>query len=498
MIICKKVTQVKDNSTNPPKIISFDYDAHGNRVKKTVDLGSTNCADNSVTYYVYSEKGTVVATYKRKGCFETAMPIILSDHTIQSNQRMGLRTYPQTGTIVPLDNVAHYNTQGYSSREIFRKHYELSDHLGNVRAVISDAKWSYNGIMTPHIVSYTNYYPFGMAQPGRNWSSGGYRFGYNGVEKDDEIKGSGNSYNFEFRMHDPRVGRFLSLDPLMAKNTGNSPYLFAGNSPIWAIDYLGLDDVIFVHGTDQDPKSENYAHPAFIATISAIADKFHPNHKGVMDFSFDWSETDNIFALNWRFNTELARSAAADLLVAYILKTHKKGDAIILMGYSHGGNVILNALPKLKEALIAQGEASTTVEVDLLQTPSYSFEDDDENVINAQEYATKINVFYAKGIKDKTIGYSGWFSGSNVDYQHEYKEGIWSGIGRNGKVIKTDKITPYLLNLSDKNVKYELNDAHAWLYDYKTAATLLGLPVKTNNDVWNEGIDRKKTKGLKK
>ena len=52
---------------------------------------------------------------------------------------MGLRTYPQTGTIVPLDNVAHYNTQGYSSREIFRKH---SDHLGNLRAVISDAKWN--------------------------------------------------------------------------------------------------------------------------------------------------------------------------------------------------------------------------------------------------------------------------------------------------------------------------------------------------------------------
>jgi hypothetical protein len=55
---------------------------------------------------------------------------------------MGLRTYPQTGTIVPLDNVPHYNTQGYSSREIFRKHYELSDHLGNVRAVISDAIWN--------------------------------------------------------------------------------------------------------------------------------------------------------------------------------------------------------------------------------------------------------------------------------------------------------------------------------------------------------------------
>ena len=182
-------------------------------MKKTVDLGSTNCADNNVTYYVYSEKGTVLATYKRKGYFETAMPIILADHTIQSNQRMGLRNYPQTGNTVQLDNVPQNNTQGYSSRELFRKHYELSDHLGNVRAVISDAKWSYNGIMTPHIISYTNYYPFGVAQVGRNWSSSGYRFGYQGQEKTDEVSGQGNHYTAEFWEYDSRSGRRWNLDP---------------------------------------------------------------------------------------------------------------------------------------------------------------------------------------------------------------------------------------------------------------------------------------------
>jgi len=37
--------------------------------------------------------------------------------------------------------------------------------------------------------TYSNYYPFGMAQPGRNWSSGGYRFGYKG-----KIKRSFNKY----------------------------------------------------------------------------------------------------------------------------------------------------------------------------------------------------------------------------------------------------------------------------------------------------------------
>ena len=215
-------------------------------MKKTVDLGSTNCADNNVTYYVYSEKGTVLATYKRKGYFETAMPIILADHTIQSNQRMGLRNYPQTGNTVQLDNVPQNNTQGYSSRELFRKHYELSDHLGNVRAVISDAKWSYNGIMTPHIISYTNYYPFGMAQPGRNWSSGGYRFGYNGQEKTDEVSGQGNHYTAEFWEYDSRSGRRWNLDP--RPNVSMSQYsTFAGN-PIMFSDYLGDSVVIGIYG----------------------------------------------------------------------------------------------------------------------------------------------------------------------------------------------------------------------------------------------------------
>jgi len=32
----------------------------------------------------------------------------------------------------------------------------------------------------------------------------GYRYGFNGHEKDDEIKGSGNSLNFGARILDPR------------------------------------------------------------------------------------------------------------------------------------------------------------------------------------------------------------------------------------------------------------------------------------------------------
>jgi RHS repeat-associated protein len=67
----------------------------------------------------------------------------------------------------------------------------------------------------------------------------GYRFGFNGKEKDNEIKGTGNSLDFGARIYDSRLGKFLSLDPLMAKFPNKSPYDFAGNSPIANIDKEG-------------------------------------------------------------------------------------------------------------------------------------------------------------------------------------------------------------------------------------------------------------------
>ncbi|HLV40637.1 MAG TPA: RHS repeat-associated core domain-containing protein, partial [Brumimicrobium sp.] len=68
---------------------------------------------------------------------------------------------------------------------------------------------------------------------------GGYRYGFNSMEKDDEIKGQGNSYNFGARMYDPRVGRWLSLDPLSREYPEYSDYSFVGNSPILFIDKDG-------------------------------------------------------------------------------------------------------------------------------------------------------------------------------------------------------------------------------------------------------------------
>ena len=61
------------------------------------------------------------------------------------------------------------------------------------------------------------------------------------MEKDPEMKGDGNSYTTEFRQYDPRLGRWLSLDPLMQMFPSISPYVAFDNNPIFYTDPLGLE-----------------------------------------------------------------------------------------------------------------------------------------------------------------------------------------------------------------------------------------------------------------
>ena len=82
-------------------------------------------------------------------------------------------------------------------------------------------------------------YPFGSVMSERSFSSGDYRYGFNGKESDDEVKGSKNSLDFGARIYDPRLGRFLSLDPRIREFPDLSPYVYAANNPIFLIDENG-------------------------------------------------------------------------------------------------------------------------------------------------------------------------------------------------------------------------------------------------------------------
>jgi RHS repeat-associated protein len=85
-----------------------------------------------------------------------------------------------------------------------------------------------------------------MIMPGRKYTapSSSYRYGYNGKENDNEIKGEGNQQDYGMRIYDPRLGRWLSQDPIV--KYGISPYQFASNNPINFIDPNGEDEIHFI------------------------------------------------------------------------------------------------------------------------------------------------------------------------------------------------------------------------------------------------------------
>ncbi len=82
-----------------------------------------------------------------------------------------------------------------------------------------------------------------MMMSGRRYSiaNTNYRYGFNGKENDNEVKGEGNQQDYGMRIYDPRLGRFLSVDPLTKKYPELTPYQFASNTPIQAVDLDGLE-----------------------------------------------------------------------------------------------------------------------------------------------------------------------------------------------------------------------------------------------------------------
>jgi len=98
-----------------------------------------------------------------------------------------------------------------------------------------------------------------MQMEGRRWALGRvYSYGFNGKENDNEVKGEGNQQGYGMRIYDPRVGKFLSVDPITPKYPELTPYQFASNTPIANIDLDGLEKSsagkIYSDAPSSDPK----------------------------------------------------------------------------------------------------------------------------------------------------------------------------------------------------------------------------------------------------
>ncbi len=142
-------------------------------------------------------------------------------------------------------------TNEYHVRVLSEKYYELKDHLGNVRVVVTDMKepTAQSGTypFVAVVSSYANYYAFGMVQPGRSWEGGEWRFGFNGKERDDEWSGEGNVYDYGARLYDSRLGRWMSVDRCSSEDPSTGPYVYGICSPLNVIDPDG-NKILYING----------------------------------------------------------------------------------------------------------------------------------------------------------------------------------------------------------------------------------------------------------
>ncbi len=202
----------------------------------------------STLWYIRDATGNVLAVYEQVG--DT---MHWREQHLYGSSRLGMvlpavKRYPGNGLNDTIPYYIQHKEQPYGARR-----YELTNHLGNVTTVVSDRKVPIDdgGPITYEaaVHSAMDYYPFGSLMPGRGFGAGGedYRYGFNNMERDDEIKGEGNSYDFRARIYDSRLGRWMSVDPLKEKYPFASPYNFALNTPIQAFDPDGRL-VVFVNG----------------------------------------------------------------------------------------------------------------------------------------------------------------------------------------------------------------------------------------------------------
>jgi RHS repeat-associated protein len=172
--------------------------------------------------------------------------LLLKEQPIYGSSRLGVYAPNKDVTSNTVPSIGAQNAQQLTLIRGQRL-YELSNWLGNVQVVITDKKLAICGsAQTPayyeaDIQSAQDYYPFGSLMPERNFNSAGYKYGFNGKEKDDEVKGNSAQYDYGFRIYNPRLGRFLSVDPLFESYPWLSTYQFAQNDPIRNIDIDGLE-----------------------------------------------------------------------------------------------------------------------------------------------------------------------------------------------------------------------------------------------------------------
>ncbi len=232
-------TQIDMGSNNH---INYLYDIAGTKLQQTVyDEGSIGKVTDYVGSFVYENK---------------ELSYILTDN----------------GRLMP-------NGSGFDYE------YYIKDHLGNVRATVI------NSGGTAIVTQESHYYPFGYQLAGLSYQQDPLqnavnKYLYNGKEMQNEHEL--NWYAYGFRMYDPVLGRFPSIDPKAEEFAWVSTYNYAENEPIANIDLWGLQKFSYTY-MDYMPNSwANTPHNFMSLLYNGTIGGLYNVSAGILNYGYDF------------------------------------------------------------------------------------------------------------------------------------------------------------------------------------------------------------------
>jgi len=211
---------------------SYSYDANGN-LKTDSEKGIVNISYNHLNLLqTITAPVTLTYSYDATG---RKLSKLATGSTINTTDYVGGIQY----TNGVIDFIQTEEGIARNSGGAYTYEYNLSDHLGNVRASFD----IYGGAV--RMLQRDDYYAFGLRKA---VVGGTNKYLYNGKELQEEVE----QYDYGARFYDPVIGRWNVVDPLAEKGRRWSPYNYVFNNPLRFIDPDGME------GTDWVKRDNRY------------------------------------------------------------------------------------------------------------------------------------------------------------------------------------------------------------------------------------------------
>jgi len=208
---------------------TYTYDANGNATKDRTDM---TFAYNHLNLPKSATKSGTTVTYLYDAVGTKLRKTAVVGATTTVRDYVGGIEYNKVGTGAQTIEMIHM-PEGYlqPNGSTYTYYYNLTDHLGNVRATLQRTSATAGTVIQKH-----DYYPFGKSKALQ--LSGINKYLYNGKEVQSEL---GDQQDYGARFYDAEIGRWNVVDPLAEKYYSSTPYNYVGNNPIVRIDPNGMD-----------------------------------------------------------------------------------------------------------------------------------------------------------------------------------------------------------------------------------------------------------------